>query len=113
MFEARCDSAKPLVQFLTCLRFSPSASSPSFSAPPDSSSKAKTTLTTIYVTEESVTFRIQGKVYAMASIVLSRDAFDELRVEEGEGGGGGVCADLNVLLDCLHVLGNTSLEKTR
>ena len=109
MFEARCDSAKPLVQFLTCLRFSPSASSPSFSAPPDSSSKAKTTLTTIYVTEESVTFRIQGKVYAMASIVLSRDAFDELRVEEGEG----VCADLNVLLDCLHVLGNTSLEKTR
>ena len=60
-----------------------------------------------------MTFRIQGKVYAMASIVLSRDAFDELRVEEGEGGGGGVCADLNVLLDCLHVLGNTSLEKTR
>ena len=104
MFEARCESTKLLVSFLQTLLISTPAATPAHS---------RNKLCTIYASTDSITIRTQNPSRTChASINLTRTAFDHLTVDESTASEG-FCLNLTILLDCLHVLGSTNLDRTR
>lgn len=130
LFSCRCESAKAISTLLSSLRHIGKGSSTGI----DNSDRntwrgSKAQLCTVYVTENALTFHVHGvarqsQTTADLQAGLFSDYFvcsEEILVEDESGGdpkkdniaGGEFCVNLTTVLECIGVLGQSNLDRTR
>jgi hypothetical protein len=131
LISCRCESARAVSTLLSCLRHVASSNSVGESSARDMSFTQKRRSTasasaiqpvTVFCSPTNLTFHVYGKAkQTQASVDMQSGLFSEFRIaqtaEEGQDqeewqAGGEFCVNLTSVLDCLHILGTQSLDKT-
>lgn len=107
LFSCRCDSAKAVSSLLSCLTTSASSSS--------SHDKKKTSASiqpvTVFCTPTALTFHVYGTSakQSQASVDMNKGMFCDYQISQN----GEFSVNLTSVLECLHILGNHHLERTK
>jgi hypothetical protein len=133
LVSCRCESAKAVTTLLSCLRHvatgattgeSTKATDLTQTRRKSSSSSSAIQPVTVFCSPTSLTFHVHGKgKQTQASVDMQASLFSQYHVaqpeETGEEtpqdwqAGGEFCVNLSTVLECLHVLGAQSLERTK
>ena len=130
LFSCRCESAKAISTLLSSLRYiGKGASANTDASERNYWSGSKAQICAVYVTENAVTFHVHGVArQSQATADLQAGLFsdyyvcsEEVMIDDENGGepkkevivGGEFHVNLTTVLECISVLGQTNLDRTR